>query len=124
MDNTIRRDETVARDADDVDTEGHASTGGAMAAGAATGAVVGLVGGPVGAVVGAVGGAVVGAVTERVMHGESGHEHIEGDEVHYRDDHTCSGMDSCTHDHTCHYTSAAMPRPRPVVRSPLAARTA
>jgi len=50
------------------DEESHASTGGAMLAGAATGGVIGLVGGPVGAAVGAVGGAIVGAVTERVMH--------------------------------------------------------
>jgi len=60
--------------------EGHASTGGAILAGAATGGVIGLAGGPVGAAVGAVGGAIVGAVTERVMHG--------GDDVDTDDDAT------------------------------------
>jgi hypothetical protein len=44
---------------------------------------------------------------ERAMHGDDGHEHIEGDEVHTREDHVCTGMED-GHDHTYHY----MDRPR------------
>lgn len=83
--------------------DGHATTGGAAAAGAVTGGLAGAaVGGPVGAVAGAIGGAAIGAGTERAMHGEPGHEHREGDERHFRGDHTHTG-DDCNHDHTHHY---------------------
>lgn len=82
--------------------EKHATTGGSAVAGAVSGGVTGaIVGGPVGAAVGAVGGAIVGMAGERVMHGRPGHEHVEGDEVHYTDDHEHTG-DNCTHDHTFH----------------------
>lgn len=81
--------------------EKHATTGGSAAAGAVTGGVVGAMAGPVGAAVGAVGGAIMGAAGERVMHGRPGHEHVEGDEVHYVDDHEHLGED-CSHDHTFH----------------------
>jgi outer membrane lipoprotein SlyB len=84
------------------DEENHATTGGSAGAGAVTGGVVGAVGGgPVGAVVGAVGGAVVGAIGERIMHGRPGHEHIDGDEAHFVNDHEHTG-DSCSHDHRFH----------------------
>jgi outer membrane lipoprotein SlyB len=84
------------------DGEKHATTGGSAAAGAVTGGVVGgMAGGPVGAAVGAVGGAILGAAGERVMHGRPGHEHIEGDEAHYANDHEHVG-DTCTHDHRFH----------------------
>jgi uncharacterized protein (TIGR02271 family) len=62
--------------------------------------------GPVGAAVGAVGGAIAGAMTEKAMHGDEGHEHVEGDELHYRDDHSCTGT-SCSHDHSFHYDYAS-----------------
>jgi len=82
--------------------EKHATTGGSAAAGAVTGGVVGAVaGGPVGAVVGAVGGAVIGAAGERAMHGRPGHEHVDGDEVHWTNDHEHSD-ENCEHDHTFH----------------------
>jgi phage tail tape-measure protein len=84
-----------------VTNEGHATTGGGAVAGAVTGGAIGMAAGPVGAAVGAVGGAVAGALTEKAMHGDEGHEHVEGDEVHFRDDHTCSGT-TCSHDHTYH----------------------
>jgi hypothetical protein len=54
------------------DSESHATTGGAAAAGAVTGGVIGLTGGPVGAAIGAVGGAIVGAAAERMMHSDDG----------------------------------------------------
>jgi hypothetical protein len=50
--------------------ETHATTGGAVAAGAVTGGVIGLTGGPVGAAIGAVGGALVAAAAERLMHSD------------------------------------------------------
>src|ERR1700716_2086058 len=50
--------------------ETHATTGGAVAAGAVTGGVIGLTGGPVGAAIGAVGGAIIGAAAERMMHSD------------------------------------------------------
>src|SRR5207247_1511213 len=43
------------------ENETHATTGGAVAAGAVTGGVIGLTGGPVAAAIGAVGGALVAA---------------------------------------------------------------
>ena len=46
-------------------------------------------------------GAIVGVVTERIMHGEEGHEHEAGDELHWRDDHDHTGPDD-GHDHTYH----------------------
>lgn len=100
--------DSIADTAEDVDAtdEGHATTGGAAAAGAATGAVIGLVGGPIGAAVGAVGGAIVGAITERVMHGDEGHDHVEGDDDHYVNDHDHTGDDD-GHDHSLHYNEYA-----------------
>lgn len=54
----------------DTPDESHASTGGAVVAGAATGGLIGVMGaGPVGGAVGAVGGAILGVVSERLMHG-------------------------------------------------------
>src|SRR4051812_22103489 len=105
----MRREEDLDLDRrDDVDDmpESHASTGGAMAAGAVTGGAIGMVGGPVGAAVGAIGGAIVGALTERVMHGGGDPDHVEGDESHYADDHDHSGLDD-GHDHTFHYNEYA-----------------
>ena len=92
------------RDASEIvkDEDTHATTGGSAAAGAVTGGVVGAIaGGPIGAVVGAVGGAAMGAAGERVMHGRPGHEHVDGDEAHYPDDHEHLA-ENCTHDHTFH----------------------
>lgn len=80
----------------------HATTGGASVAGAITGGLVGSVAGPLGTAIGAAGGAAAGAMMERAMHGDDGHEHLEGDEVHTREDHVCTGMDD-GHDHTHHY---------------------
>ena len=54
--------------------ETHATTGGAVAAGAVTGGVIGLTGGPVGAAIGAVGGAIVAAAAERMMHSDDDSE--------------------------------------------------
>jgi len=109
-DDSMRRDsdvvDTYTTDDVDVTEEGHATTGGAAMAGAATGAVIGLVGGPVGAAVGAVGGAIVGALTERVMHGDEGHDHVEGDDEHFLDDHDHTG-DEDGHDHSFHYNEYA-----------------
>ncbi len=80
----------------------HATTGGSAAAGAVTGGVVGaMAGGPVGAAVGAVGGAIMGATGERVMHGRPGHEHIQGDEAHFPEDHE-HFEENCSQDHTFH----------------------
>jgi uncharacterized protein YcfJ len=63
----LRRDEELERS-----PEGHASTGGAVVAGAVTGGVIGgASAGPVGAVVGAVGGAIVGAAAETAMHADN-----------------------------------------------------
>src|SRR6266516_3460977 len=56
------------------ENETHATTSGAVAAGAVTGGVIGLVAGPVGAAIGAVGGAIVGAAAERMMHSEDDSE--------------------------------------------------
>ncbi len=50
--------------------ETHATTAGAVAAGAVTGGVIGLAGGPIGAAIGAVGGAIVAAAAERMMHSD------------------------------------------------------
>jgi uncharacterized membrane protein len=50
--------------------ETHATTVGAVAAGAVTGGVIGLTSGPVGAAIGAVGGAIVAAAAERMMHSD------------------------------------------------------
>jgi hypothetical protein len=50
--------------------ETHATTAGAVAAGAVTGGVIGLTGGPIGAAIGAVGGAIVAAAAERMMHSD------------------------------------------------------
>src|SRR5262245_62220778 len=85
-DDVIRDDTTIERVDEDTTPEGHATPGGAAAAGAVTGGVVGLAGGPVGAVIGAVGGAIAGVVTERLMHGGEEHEHFVGDEEHYTGD--------------------------------------
>jgi uncharacterized protein YcfJ len=52
------------------DSETHATTVGAVAAGVVTGGVIGLAGGPVGAAIGAVGGAIVAAAAERMMHSD------------------------------------------------------
>ena len=99
---SVERDNVLNDREVDTDEERHATTGGAAAAGAATGGIVGaVVGGPAGAALGAVGGAAMGAVEERVMHGRPGHEHIEGDEVHYTGDHEHLG-DTCEHDHRFH----------------------
>ena len=100
-DDMIRDDRPIDR-VDDDTPEGHATPGGAAAAGAVTGGVVGLAGGPVGAVVGAVGGAIAGVITERLMHGGEEHDHVEGDEEHYTDDHEHTG-DADGHDHRHHY---------------------
>ncbi|GAC1314764.1 MAG: hypothetical protein NVSMB2_04740 [Chloroflexota bacterium] len=54
--------------------ETHATTGGAVAAGAVTGGVIGLAGGPIGAAIGAVGGAIIGAASERLMHSDDDRE--------------------------------------------------
>jgi len=54
--------------------ETHATTGGAVAAGAVTGGVIGMTGGPVGAAIGAVGGALVAAAAERMMHSDDDSE--------------------------------------------------
>ena len=103
MDSSTSRDSEDGRDRETThDAEKHATTGGSAAAGAVTGGVIGaVVGGPVGAAIGAVGGAAMGAAGERVMHGRPGHEHVEGDEVHFADDHDHVG-ENCTHDHTFH----------------------
>lgn len=82
-----RDDSTLERAADRVDDpidggESHASTGGAVVAGAATGGLIGMAAGPVGAAVGAVGGAIVGAVSERIMHGDNDHDHTGDDDGH------------------------------------------
>lgn len=82
-----RDDSRLERDADRVDEptekgESHASTGGAVVAGAATGGLVGMAAGPVGAAVGAVGGAIVGAVSERVMHGDNDQDHTGDNDGH------------------------------------------
>jgi uncharacterized protein YcfJ len=103
----MERDPLVEREvADDGELarhdEQHATTGGSAAAGAVTGGIVGAIaGGPVGAAVGAAAGAVMGVAGERAMHGQPGHEHVEGDEVHYTGDHEHLG-DNCQHDHTFH----------------------
>jgi uncharacterized protein YcfJ len=97
----MERDPLVEREVEG-DDERHATTGGSAAAGAVTGGVVGAIaGGPVGAAVGAAAGAVIGVAGERAMHGQPGHEHVEGDEVHYSGDHEHLG-DNCEHDHTFH----------------------
>jgi hypothetical protein len=57
-----------------VENETHATTGGAVAAGAVTGGVIGLAGGPVVAAIGAVGGAIVAAAAERMMHSDDDSE--------------------------------------------------
>jgi hypothetical protein len=69
------------RDLDSIPGEGetHATTGGAVAAGAFTGAVIGLTTGPVGAAIGAVGGAIVAAAAERMMHSDDDSERARGD---------------------------------------------
>ncbi|GAC1317748.1 MAG: hypothetical protein NVSMB2_11830 [Chloroflexota bacterium] len=86
----------------DLTTEKHAKTGESAAAGAISGGIAGaLVGGPPGAAVGAIGGAALGAVGERIMHGRPGHQHVEGDEAHYTDDHAHSGPDD-GHEHRFH----------------------
>jgi hypothetical protein len=64
VDSTLPVDETTS------EGETHATTAGAVAAGAVTGGVIGLAGGPVGAAIGAVGGAIVAAAAERMMHGD------------------------------------------------------
>jgi uncharacterized protein YcfJ len=80
----------------------HATTEGSVAVGAVTGGVVGAAaGGPVGAVIGAAVGALAGAGTERVMHGEAGHDHVDGDETHYEGDHAHTA-ERCEHDHSFH----------------------
>src|SRR5689334_8915424 len=103
-DEVIDRKQFVGRDTtrdDALDTtEGHATTSGS-AAGVITGGAIGMAAGPVGAVMGAVGGAITGAAAEKAMHGEQGHEHVEGDEAHYRGDHECAEV-VCSHDHTHH----------------------
>jgi hypothetical protein len=35
------------------------------------------------------------------MHGRPSHEHVDGDEAHYADDHEHLS-ESCSHDHTYH----------------------
>jgi outer membrane lipoprotein SlyB len=98
----MERDEVRVEYDGDVKRESHATTGGSTAAGAVTGGVVGAVaGGPIGAAVGAVGGAIAGAAGERAMHGRPGHQHVEGDEAHYENDHEHLG-ETCSHDHTYH----------------------
>jgi hypothetical protein len=69
-------DAAPERDVDNttVEHETHATTGGAVAAGAVTGGVIGLTGGPVGAAIGAVGGALVAAAAERMMHSDDDSE--------------------------------------------------
>jgi hypothetical protein len=69
-------DAELNRDLDSTPGEGetHATTGGAVAAGAVTGGVIGLTGGPVGAAIGAVGGAIVAAAAERMMHSDDDSE--------------------------------------------------
>lgn len=69
-------DAELNRDLDSIPGEGetHATTGGAVAAGAVTGGVIGLTGGPVGAAIGAVGGAIVAAAAERMMHSDDDSE--------------------------------------------------
>ncbi|HLZ30088.1 MAG TPA: hypothetical protein VKV73_22430 [Chloroflexota bacterium] len=69
-------DAAPRRDPDSIPGEGetHATTGGAVAAGAVTGGVIGLTGGPVGAAIGAVGGALVAAAAERMMHSDDDSE--------------------------------------------------
>ena len=85
----------------------HATTEGSVAVGAVTGGVVGAVaGGPVGAAIGAVAGALAGAGTERIMHGEAGHTHVDGDEIHYEGDHEHTA-ERCEHDHSFHSGTAA-----------------
>jgi hypothetical protein len=59
---------------EEADGETHATTAGAVAAGAVTGGVIGLTGGPVGAAIGAVGGALVAAAAERMMHSDDDSE--------------------------------------------------
>jgi hypothetical protein len=61
------------------DGETHATTVGAVAAGAVTGGVIGLTGGPVGAAIGAVGGAIVAAAAERMMHSDDDTERARAD---------------------------------------------
>ena len=65
-----------SRDLDSVPGEGemHATTGGAVAAGAVTGGVIGLTGGPIGAAIGAVGGALIAVAAERMMHSDDDSE--------------------------------------------------
>ena len=82
MDDTEREERVRMHDADivdsrtlETDSESHATTGGAAAAGAVTGGVIGLAGGPVGAAIGAVGGAIVGAAAERMMHADDTDSH-------------------------------------------------
>lgn len=72
------------RDLDSVPGEGetHATTGGAVAAGAVTGGVIGLTGGPVGAAIGAVGGAIVAAAAERMMHSDDDSERARAELRH------------------------------------------
>jgi hypothetical protein len=65
---TRRAQEGFEASEDNIESETHATTTGAAAAGAVTGGVIGLAGGPVGAAIGAVGGAIVGAAAERMMH--------------------------------------------------------
>src|ERR1700694_1093620 len=72
-----RADSRVAEPAEadsTTDGETHATTAGAVAAGALTGGVIGLTGGPVGAAIGAVGGAIVAAAAERMMHSDDDSE--------------------------------------------------
>ncbi len=68
-----------ANDADVVEGEHHATTGGSAVAGAITGGVVGLAGGPIAAVAGVIGGAIVGAAAERIMHTDDDGESPEMD---------------------------------------------
>jgi len=82
------RDRHVDDTTDTDEGETHASTGGAVVAGAATGGLIGGMGaGPIGAAVGAVGGAIVGAISERVMHSDDDHEHTGMDDGHDHDEH-------------------------------------
>ena len=43
-------------------------------------------------------GTELSSAGERAMHGRPGHEHVDGDEAHYENDHEHVG-ETCTHDH-------------------------
>ena len=75
-------DAELNRDPESAPGEGetHATTVGAVAAGAVTGGVIGLTGGPVGAAIGAVGGAIVAAAAERMMHSDDDTERARADQ--------------------------------------------